>query len=694
MTLRLIFLVSLVLWAAVYLLTLTDVHTYDALSYILDVERKPWLELFHPHHLAYGPLGAVVSGLAAGLGWTGGAERPLQVMNALAGALGAALFAALAGRMLPQTPRTAGALAGLLLGASYAYWYFAIEVEVYTIAAVLLVVALWLMLLLARRPTPGLAVALGVIQGLAVLFHQTNVLLSLPALVALGLGLHASGQPGLGQRSVRLLAAYGLPLALIVAVAYLGVGLGLSGLWSWGELSGWAAGYATTGFWGGPLDFARLPLLGRGLADTFAQPGGAWVGLLLLAVLLLRWRGLRTAPRGLVALGLSWLLVYGAFFVWWEPDNVEFWIASLPPFYLLVLGAVFGGAGRDSFAAGSQHASNKRDLGANPGLNLQGRAEGQAMSAWWGARLQANWAPLLLLLCGVWMLVANAVTIRARGDAERDLQRVLAVALAAASTPGDLLVLPDGLPELYLPFYAGREQVISLNQAVAVVGSDWPLACALIQGRIDAALASGYAVSIADAALRPLPSPPGQPPTPAERLGLSAETVAACYADYAHALTPLDLGVPGHGYARIAATQELADGPGWDFTRLRWGWQLANAEDLGLVAVGWRLRPGVDPHLISPPLQIETARFAAIELRLATTTAARDAQLFFLDEAGQVDEARSLRWTLAPGSQVQTYRLELRDTPGWAGVVTGLRLDPVGVGDGGLVVVEAIRLLP
>jgi hypothetical protein len=669
MTLRLIFFGSFALWAAVYLLTLTDVHTYDALSYILDVERKPWRELFHPHHLAYGPLGALANSAAAGLGWSHGAERPLQVLNALSGALGAALFGVLAARTVGRAQGATGATAALLLGASYAYWYYAVEVEVYTIAAVLLVTALGLMLALARAPTPRLAVALGVTQGLAVLFHQTNVLLSLPALAALGLGLRGAGLSPASGGGVRLLAAYGLPLALIVGGAYLGVGLGVSGLRDWAALSGWAAGYATTGFWGGPLGLERLPLLGRGLVDTLAQPGGALVGMTMLALMLARWRGLRAAPHGLVAISLSWLLAYGAFFIWWEPDNIEFWIASLPPFYLLLIGAVF----------------------------LPGSTVGK------GASTQAGWAPLALLLCGGWMLAANAMTIMARGDAGRDLQRVVAMALAEASAPGDLLVLPDGLPELYLPFYAGREQVISLNQAVAVVGGDWPQACALIQERIDAALAGGYAVIVAGEAMRPQPAPPGEPPTPAERLGLSADAVAACYDRYVPALRPLALGVSGQDYYRLPATQELAEGLGWDFTLLTWGWRAANVNDLGVQLAapytgsddaGWVLRPGVDPHLTSPPLRIEAARFGAIELRLAATTAARDAQLFFLDEAGQVDEARSLRWELAPGAEAQTYQLELRDAPGWAGVVTGLRLDPVGVGDGGVVVIESIRLLP
>ena len=38
----------------------------------------------------------------------------------------------------------------------------------------------------------------------------------------------------------------------------------------------------------------------------------------------------------------TWVLVYGAFFLWWEPDNIEFWIASLPPALLLLALALRG----------------------------------------------------------------------------------------------------------------------------------------------------------------------------------------------------------------------------------------------------------------------------------------------------------------------------------------------------------------
>ncbi len=54
----------------------------------------------------------------------------------------------------------------------------------------------------------------------------------------------------------------------------------------------------------------------------------------------------------------------------------------------------------------------------------------------------------------------------------------------------------------------------------------------------------------------------------------------------------------------------------------------------------------------------------------------------------------SVRWTLDDTAEPRTYRVELRGAPGWRGAITRLRLDPVGVGDGGAVTVEWIKLLP
>jgi hypothetical protein len=50
-----------------------------------------------------------------------------------------------------------------------------------------------------------------------------------------------------------------------------------------------------------------------------------------------------------------------------------------------------------------------------------------------------------------------------RGDARTDLQRTIASAIVAASQPADLLLIPDGLQELYLPYYHDRAYFLSVN---------------------------------------------------------------------------------------------------------------------------------------------------------------------------------------------------------------------------------------
>jgi hypothetical protein len=138
------------------------------------VERKPWTEVFHPHHLAYGPLGVLALRIGRLAGYAGGAAQPMQLVNAFAGALGVALFWGLVRRV---TRRADIALAAaLLLGGAYAYWYYAVEIEVYTVAALFLLVCLDLLV----RPgawTTRRVLALAGAQAGAILFHQTNVLL-------------------------------------------------------------------------------------------------------------------------------------------------------------------------------------------------------------------------------------------------------------------------------------------------------------------------------------------------------------------------------------------------------------------------------------------------------------------------------------------------------------------------------------
>ncbi|MBC8077814.1 MAG: hypothetical protein H7Y32_17190 [Chloroflexales bacterium] len=346
-------------------------------------------------------------------------------------------------------------------------------------------------------------------------------------------------------------------------------------------------------------------------------------------------------------MAVAWLAVYGTFFLWWEPDNVEFWIASLPPALALLALAL----------------STSRRWSAGV----------------WGA-----------LAASVAMVALNGASIDYRGAAANDLQRQVSAALAARSAPADLLVIPDGLQELYLQYYERRPNFISLNQALyesaaGGSGEPWPDACAIVQRRIDAALASGSAAVIGNEVLRP----------PALLLGrhrLEQGQIDACFAPYRQDWRDLGLKAPLPAYVRIPMAQELATSDGWRFAGSAQGWELANASEAS-VANGWRFTPARDPGLLSPLLHLDSAAVRAIEVRLANGTRALDAQLFYAGENGQLADGRSVRWTLEDTTEPRTYRVGLRGAPGWQGTITRLRLDPVGVGDGGAVTVEWIRLI-
>lgn len=647
---------TLVVFLAVlgaYLATRTQVHTFDALSYVLDVDRKPWQEVFHPHHLAYGLLGATLRGMLSAMGWQGSVMVPLQVVNALAGALGIALFFDL---VRGVTRRLDLALcAALLLGGSYAYWYYAVEIEVYTIATVFLVLCLRLMIRLLKQPALHLWVVLGSVQAMAVLFHQTNVLLCVPiGVLLLYTAMKADGNPW--PCFLRHSLAYALPLVGVAGGAYLLVGVGISGLYSWSELSGWMLTYAHTGWWGGAVTGETWSDLGTGLAHTLAYPGGALLGLLLVGVLVFSLPRLWRAYPTLLALLMCWLLVYGGFFVWWEPDNVEFWIASMPPAVLLL---VLGLTGAPRY---------------HPGV----------------------W---VVAAIGITMAGVNYDSISYRGNPANDVHRQNARVLAEQSNPVDVLLVSDELLALYLPYYESRPYAWSLNQAMFEAQGDWKRACTLVHAQIASALWHGAAVIVAEDVIAPPVEPAPLNDPVLQRFGLSQAQVTACFANYLPFLHSLDVGADVPAYLRLPSAQEMAVTTGWDFSYGRWGWQAERISDERFVQ-GWDFVPGVDPQLWSPRLALDTSRYTAIEMRLAATaatTATAKFELFFVSEQRVVDESVAVERTLERGSEqkyaTKTYGITLEGREGWSGIVTGLRLDPIGEGDGGRVRVEWIRLV-
>ncbi|MFP4440380.1 MAG: hypothetical protein ACLFVO_24355 [Chloroflexaceae bacterium] len=611
---------------ALYLTTRTQVHTFDALSYIRDVDERSGF-FFHPHHLLYSPTGWLFWQGWRWLGYVGNSEVPLQVLNSLVGVgCGVGLYALLL--RLTQRWWAAATAAGLLL-ANFGMWYFSVEVEVYTLALAWLLATLALLIQQVYAPQPATAPLIGLTMGMAALYHQANGLL-VPIVCGALLLTTASWRTRL-----RRLLQTGVVAGGVVALGYALAGFGYYGYRSLGEQYRWMFFYAQTGWWGQPTQ-DRLTDLLTGLNHTISMQQGWWFWLAIAALLLPGLPALvRRMPR-LVALCLGWLVVYGSFFAWWEGENIEFWIGTLLPLWVLV-------------------GMSLAQLDNLPRLRRLGPA--------------GLLVPLLLA-------AHNYPLVAARGDPTRDLQRQLVAQVEQLTLPSDLIVSSGGVMELYLPYYADRINVRTLNGVIFEEQGDIARALARLRQEIDASLHAGLQIVVSSDALE-------LPPHIRRRYPITQAHLDAFWQPYRAVLQPV---VTHDGiiyFWAIPPADAFATGAGWHWQHFDQGWNAANVSAASFTPeAGWCFHPGTDPMLISPGLTLDAARYRTLEITMRSRAAGQTAQLFYADIDGLMDNSRSLTWELRGDDGWHTYSLDLRAAPGWQGTITRLRLDPVAVGDG------------
>lgn len=358
-----------------YLSTLSGNHVEaeDALQYVNDITSGESARMSSPYHIAYGWLGRATLAVASRLGYAGDPIVPLQIVNAVAGALGLALLWVLLRTVGPGSRLPALAACGLT-GLSYGYWWYSVEVEVYLPSVALLILGLLLAHRAATEPTMRAFALLGLVHALAVLAHITNVLSGLIAVVS----MLAAWRARPGGPIVRWALCYAAPAVGVVLAAYAWVTAEI-GLASRREVADWLAAYPSSGTWGDVTATSPIKALigasralvgghplfsfevvqhglaralpGKGLEEEVFLVQGMrtpqavvllLTGLVAVAALLLliaRWLR-RPSPdpdaRVLAVQCLAWAVPYGLFFTWWEPVNSEFWIATWIPLTVLI----------------------------------------------------------------------------------------------------------------------------------------------------------------------------------------------------------------------------------------------------------------------------------------------------------------------------------------------------------------------
>lgn len=121
--------------------------------------------------------------------------------------------------------------------------------------------------------------------------------------------------------------------------------------------------------------------------------------------------------------------------------------------------------------------------------------------------------------------------------------------------------------------------------------------------------------------------------------------------------------------------------PVWRFEHDRQHWTLHHATDQGFPLQGeWRIQFGQQKARLESGIRCWRAEDApAVSLRLAATGPGTTLRLFWkrLDD-DRFDETKSLIVTLNPDGEVHTYPLELRNSPAYRGLITGMAIEPVG----------------
>jgi hypothetical protein len=341
---------------------------HDSIGYINDLDAG--IHLFHQHHLLYHVTAFGWLRLWQALGVRAPSEVIVAALNSVFGGLTLCALYLFARRRLRLAPG-ASMLALGLCGFSFGFWFYSAVVEVYLPALFFMVCAAYV--LAADELTPKRMAQVGLLHALGTLYHQLNILFVL--VVAVILLARAR------RRWWRMAFSYGAALVPTVGIPYILIPVLFEGVRSVSGYLYWITFYAHLGYWcpltletlakacvgsgravlGSHFLMAVPPIRDRILASfghnflsdelylvrSLTPSMGAWLlGAWLLTlgctlvtalVALGRWRTVWAAHGRAMAPILLWLAVYSCFFVFWVPDNPEFWIPQSVCGWLLLV---------------------------------------------------------------------------------------------------------------------------------------------------------------------------------------------------------------------------------------------------------------------------------------------------------------------------------------------------------------------
>jgi hypothetical protein len=353
-------LVLFIVVLCVYLLTFSPMPTSDGLTEAIRIQTGDPVGLFRAVKLLYQPMGFVLYRLCKSIGLIISPIQFLQIMNALVGSAVVASFFLLLLYLFGD--RLASLIGAAILAFSHGFWFYLNgEVHVFSVASLL---ALSWVILSRDLKAPTTWVIVGVLHGIAIMFHLDNIGFG-------GVILMLVLSPLLSNYRLKAIIFYACTLLAVVGLPYFEAGRVLNQ-----EMSPWLYWYSvlqrqviddpqfanTNSLLSLAYNLVRL-VKGQGTALTIGVDVvadltrnyqeytfnshlvtllGMTTGIIaiLLIVLTRAWsqrKDLWHSFRYLAIFSLIWFMSLKAIHYFWTPSTDEYHVTALPPIIILLI---------------------------------------------------------------------------------------------------------------------------------------------------------------------------------------------------------------------------------------------------------------------------------------------------------------------------------------------------------------------
>jgi hypothetical protein len=419
--------------ALIYLGSRSQAYNFDGTVFALYLRYSAAggdiIRVVHPHHLIYQPLAHLFYRLLEAFSYEPVTIFALELLSTLFGISGLILFYLLLKEL--GHPPMIRFFTFLALAFSFGYFLFSLEAEVYTLSSFFLIATFLSIILTLRKKSNALSFNAGLFFGIGVLAHITNFLF-LPACLFLLKKNKRRLSYFLGASALIPLISYGIVLIL---KGFPNLDAGLS--WFLGAAADRAPGTSLIRWSASPVNFLiSLKSLGKALVTADCYPADPlslpfiitrYIVLTIAGLLFfLSLKQIRKKDEAITA-SLIWFLSYFIFFSFWDVGGIEFFVAMLPPFFLIL-------------ASGGSELI--RTFGSRKAIGVY------------------------FLFIALILIINLTCGIRPRSEAENNLNYQKALFIKEHTEKEDVVMI-IGYPgegfnygKIYIPYFAERETII------------------------------------------------------------------------------------------------------------------------------------------------------------------------------------------------------------------------------------------